>query len=267
MMQLVRNNWRLDDKQCDAETLQQFSSVENVFACSGEQVVKDKISEVVRFSCLSNIYYIKRYIKSGHKLFSFFRKSRICQEWENLVSLTRIGLPVPNIVAHGEIVKRGRFLKGALITEGVEYSENLAQHLASNTALISNKKWLYLVIDQLAHYVAKMHEQKFIHRDLNLRNILVTTQGNPVVYFIDCPAGGFKRAFWLTHGIIRDLAHLDKVARYLLSDKDLLRFYKQYKKIDKLAVGDKKLIAQIRHFHDKHRAKQSRKADKLYRVI
>lgn len=267
MLQWFRNNWKLDEKRCDVDTLQQFSCVENVFSCNGERVVKDKISEVIRFNCLSNIYYIKRYIKSGHKSFSFFRKSRVCHEWENLVSLARIGLPVPKIVAYGEQIKFGHFLKGALITEGVGYSENLAQYLTANVALLSNKTWLNLVIDQLAHYVAKMHEQKFIHRDLNLRNILVATQGRPVVYFIDCPAGGFKRVFCLRYGIIRDLAHLDKVARYLLSDKDLLRFYKKYKRIDKLSAKDKRIIAQIRHFHDKHREKKSRKAKQLYRVI
>ncbi len=267
MLQWVRNNWKLDAKRCNAQTLQHFSCVENVFSCSGERIVKDRICEVVRFNCLTKIYYIKKYIKSGHKTFSFFRKSRICLEWENLVSLTRMGLPVPKIVAYGEQIKDGHFLKGALITEGVEYSENIAQYLTSNAKRLSNKKWLNLVIDQLAYYVAKMHAQKFIHRDLNLRNILVTTQDSPVIYFIDCPAGGFKRIFWLKHGIIRDLAHLDKVARYLLSDKDLLRFYKKYKAIDKLSSVDKKLIAQIRHFHDKHREKKSRKTNKLYRVI
>ena len=264
---ITYDNWQLDKQQCDAEALRQFSSLEKVFLCSGEKVVQDKISEVIRFKGTTKTYYIKRYTGSGRKIAGFFRKSRICSEWGNLVSLTKIGLPVPNIIAHGEKKKSGRFLVGALITEEVENSANLAQHLSDNVELISDKKWLHSVLDQIAGFVHDMHTHKFIHRDLNLRNVLVQTQGYPAVFFIDCPAGGFEAGYHLKRGIVRDLAHLDKVARYVLSNRDLLRFYKKYKKIDKLTSADKRLIAKIRHFHDKHRAKQNRKIDELYRVL
>jgi len=267
MHNITYDNWRLDEELNDSEAVQQFLSLEKVFLCKGERVVQDKISEVIRFKGSTKTYYIKRYTASGRKAFDYFRKSRICSEWENLVSLTKIGLPVPNIIAHGEKRRKGRFLIGALITEEVENSKNLAQHLSDNADLINDKKWLYSVIDQVAGYVHEMHAHKFIHRDLNLRNVLVQTQGYPAVFFIDCPAGGFEAGFYLKRGIIRDLAHLDKVARYVLSNRDLLRFYKKYKKIDKLTSADKQLIAKIRHFHDKHRSTQNRKIDKPYRVL
>ena len=267
-MQFITNeNWLLDEQLCAPDVLQQFSSVEKVFLCNGERVVQDKISEVIKFKGSKNTYYIKRYTGSGRKLFGFFRKSRIRSEWENLVSLTKLGLPVPNIIAHGEKKKGGRFLAGALITEEVENSANLAQHLNDNVDLLTDKTWLYAVIDQIAGYVREMHSHKFIHRDLNLRNVLVQTKGYPAVFFIDCPAGGFETGFRLKRSMIRDLAHLDKVARYVLSNTDLLRFYKKYKKIDKLTSADKLLIAKIRHFHDKHRSKQNRKIDEPYRVL
>jgi len=267
MQFITYDNWRLNEQLCDSEALKQFSSVEKVFLCEGERVVQDKISEVIRFKSSKKTYYIKRYTAAGRKTVGFFRKSRICSEWENLVSLTKIGLPVPKIIAHGEKKRNGRFLAGALITEGVENSVNLAQHLSDNADLISDKKWLYSVIDQVAGYVHDMHAHKFIHRDLNLRNVLVQTQGYPAVFFIDCPVGGFQSGFYLKRSIIRDLAHLDKVARYILSDRDLLRFYKKYKKTDKLTSADKRLISKIRHFHDKHRSKQNRKIDEPYRVL
>ena len=267
MQFITYDNWLLDEQLCDPEALKQFSSVEKVFLCNGERVVHDKISEVIKFKGSKKTYYIKRYTGSGRKFFGFFRKSRIRSEWENLVSLTKIGLPIPNIIAHGEKKKGGRFLVGALITEEVENSANLAQHLSDNVDLISDKTWLYSVIDQIAGYVGEMHAHKFIHRDLNLRNVLVQVKDYPAVFFIDCPAGGFETGLSLKRGIIRDLAHLDKVARYVLSNKDLLRFYKKYKKIDKLTSADKLLIAKIRHFHDKHRSKQNRKIDEPYRVL
>ena len=131
----------------------------------------------------------------------------------------------------------------------------------------TGKKWISTVTEQIAYFVRYMHENKFIHHDLNLRNILVQTKGYPAVYFIDCPAGGFNSGFSLERGIIRDLAHLDKVARYVLSERDLMRFYRKYKQIEKLSLKDKKIIVQIRHFHDKHRANQKRKEGKEFRVI
>lgn len=261
------DDWKLEKQNCDSEAIQLFSSIEKVILCNGERVVKDKISEVIRFNGSTKVYYIKRYTGSGRKLFGFFRKSRVCSESKNLASLTKIGLPVPNIIAHGEKKKNGRFLRGALITEEVKDSANLAQHLSTHSELIDNKKWLYSVLDQIAYHVREMHDHKFIHCDLNLRNVLVQTHENPAVYFIDCPAGGYKTGFSLKRGIIRDLAHLDKVARYLLSARDLIRFYKKYKKTDKLEAKDKEYISQIRHFHDEHRAKQNRKADKAYRTL
>lgn len=261
------DNWQIDNKLCDSDTLQSFSNIEDVFLCTGEDIVKDKISQVIKFSHGRKAYYIKRYTGSGRKWFALFRKSRISREWENLNSLTKIGLPVPNIIAHGEKKIEGHFIQGALITEEVKNSANLAQWLKNNPELIKNKKWISTVIEQIAYFVRYMHENKFIHHDLNLRNILVQTKGYPAVYFIDCPAGGFNSGFSLERGIIRDLAHLDKVARYVLSERDLMRFYRKYKKIEKLSLKDKKFIAQIRHFHDKHRAKQNRKEGKEYRVL
>ena len=263
------DNWKIHKKNCDSKLEQLFSSIEKTFLCKGVLIVKDRISEVVKFSSVgqSKSYYIKRYTESGRKSFSFFRKSRIASESSNLFSLDKMGIPVPAIISHGEKRSNGRFIAGALITEEIENTSNLAQHLNEDHKLTDNKKWLYSVIDQLAQHIATMHRNKFIHRDLNLRNILITTNNKPAIYLIDCPAGGFKWGSFLKKGIIRDLAHLDKVARYCLSTKDLLRFYKKYKNIDQLTKKDKRLIYKIRHFHDKHRARQNRKPGKAYRTI
>jgi tRNA A-37 threonylcarbamoyl transferase component Bud32 len=261
------DNWQVLEKSCDAETSQQFSSLEEVFSCRGERIVKDKTSEVIKFSGSNKTFYIKRYTGPKRKYFSFFRKSVVLAEAENLISLKRIGIPVPNVVAYGERREKGHFLVGALITEEVKNSANLAQYLSSHTELVKDRKWLNPVIDQVAAHVHEMHDHKFVHRDLNLRNVLVQIQGPPVVHFIDCPAGGFRSGPLLKREIIRDLAHLDKVARYLLGTSDLLRFYKKYRKIDKLTQSDKKMIEHIRHFHDKNRVRKSQKTDKPYRAV
>ncbi len=267
MPYLTYENWKIEENNSDPEISQIFSSLAKVADSEGELIVKDNISEVIRFSGMNTKYYIKRYTGSGRKLFDVFRPSRIASESKNLLSLNDIGIPVPRIVAYGEKRNKGRFMVGALITEEVKNSSNLAQYLSSQCDVTNNKKWLYSVIDQLAKHVSTMHASHFIHRDLNLRNVLVTSHENPGVFLIDCPAGGFRRSYLLKRGIIRDLAHLDKVARYCLSARDLLRFYKQYKHIKKLTKSDKKMIYNIRHFHDKHRARQNRTTGKAYRTL
>lgn len=261
------DSWQIEEKYRDAETLQNFASLEDVFSCRGERIVKDKTSEVIKLVGSNKTYYVKRYTGPKRKYFSFFRDSVVRAETKNLLSMTEIGLPVPNVIAHGERRKGGRFVIGALITEEVKNSTNIALYLKNNTELLNDKRWLYAVIDQVADCVREMHEHKFVHRDLNLRNVLVQTQGPPVIHFIDCPAGGFRSGPLLKREIVRDLAHLDKVARYLLSKSELLRFYKKYRNINRLAKNDKKLIEKIRHFHDKNRVRKSQKTDEPYRAV
>ena len=267
MQLLTYDSWQILKQYHDGETLQQFSSLDDVFSCRGERIVKDKTSEVIKFKGSTNSFYIKRYTGPKRKYFSIFRKSVVRAEAENLVSMAGMGLPVPTVVAYGERRDKGHFLLGALITEEIKSSANLAQYLENHPELLNNKKWLYTVIDQVADYVHEMHSHSFVHRDLNLRNVLVQTRNHPEVHFIDCPAGGFRYGYFLKREIVRDLAHLDKVARYILSTRDLLRFYKKYRKVNKLSSKDKVLISQIRHFHDKHRAKQNRKSEQPYRTL
>lgn len=261
------DSWQIEETYSDSETRQNFSSLEDVFSCPGERIVSDKTSEVIKFSGSMRSYFIKRYTGPKRKYFRRFRNSVVHAEAKNLIAMARIGLPVPGVIAHGERRKNGRFLLGALITEEVSGSANLAHYLRNNPELLADKEWLCAVIDQVAVHAYEMHKHKFVHRDLNLRNVLVQTHGQPVIHFIDCPAGGFRRGYFLKREIVRDLAHLDKAARYLLSAKDLLRFYKKYQGIDKLSSRDKRFIARIRHFHDKHRLKQKRRSEKPYRDL
>ena len=80
------DNWQTVENSCDAETLQKFSSLDDVFLCRGERIVKDKTSEVIKFKGSDKTYYIKRYTDSRRKYFSCFRNSFVRSEAENLIS-------------------------------------------------------------------------------------------------------------------------------------------------------------------------------------
>jgi hypothetical protein len=47
---------------------------------------------------------------------------------------------------------------------------------------------------------------------------------------------------------VKDLACLDKVAKYRLTRTQRLRFYLRYKDMDRLRSEDKKEITRIQHF-------------------
>ena len=251
--------WHLSEDITTQKVKESFGTLESVFACEGETVASDVLGEVLRFQVDDETYYIKRYKAAGKKLRRYLGRSRIHSEWNNLSKLKQLGVPVPKIVAYGELRINGQYQHGAMITRAVENSIDLQQAIQDNPELVHNKKWLQSVMQQVADYVRIMHEQRFIYQDLNWRNILVNTEGDPQVCFIDCPSGGFKFGFALQRGLIRDLAHLDKVARLYLKATDLLRFYMMYHRIEQLTKHDKKEIERIRHLHDKHRERKQKR--------
>ena len=78
------------------------------------------------------------------------------------------------------------------------------------------------------------------------RNLLVDPQRR--LYLIDCPTGAFWHGPFLQRRIVKDLACLDKVAKYQLSRTQRLRFYLQYCQRSRLIEKDKPRIRQILNY-------------------
>ena len=93
-----------------------------------------------------------------------------------------------------------------------------------------------------------MHDHRFTHNDLKWRNLLIDDE--PKLYLIDCPNGDFWRGFWLKYRITKDLACLDKVAKYHLSYTQRLRFYFQYTGRSTLNAADKERVRHIVRFFE-----------------
>ncbi|MGR9100958.1 MAG: lipopolysaccharide kinase InaA family protein, partial [Gammaproteobacteria bacterium] len=166
---------------------ERFATLEKVFSCTGEEITDDPISQVLRVSVGDRRYYVKRYTAARKSISRFFGKSRICSEWENLLAFEKLGIPVPPIVAYGQKTRRGLFKCGALVTEEVPGAADLDRYVRKHRAILQDKAWVRAVIDQVADYTRVMHRAGFVHGNLNWRNILVTTSGEPRVFFIDCP--------------------------------------------------------------------------------
>lgn len=69
-------------------------------------------------------------------------------------------------------------------------------------------------------------------------------------YLIDCPSGGYWWGVFLHYRIIKDLACLDKVAKYVLTRTQRLRFYLAYSRVGRLDRKGKQDIRRILRFFE-----------------
>lgn len=240
------SDWRL---ATDYQMLQaDFGSLEKVFALQGERITYDPISELIRVNRQGVDYYVKRYRNAGKGLRRYAARPRVKAEWQNLKRFAKWGIPTAQVIAHGLERKAGAFVRGAMITREIPDSRDLADLANSASPLLQDRAWVQQVSLQVAHATRTMHQHDFTHNDLKWRNLLVDQHAN--VYLIDCPAGTFWWGPMLRYRIIKDLACLDKVAKYHLSNTQRLRFYLQYYQRARLNAQDKKQIGKIVRFFE-----------------
>lgn len=240
------NGWRvLPGVPEDAAA--KFADLNTVFALQGEVVARAPISEVVRVEVGPVRYYVKRYAGLGTKP---WRRSmttpRVQKEWRNLQRFADWGLPIPPIVGYGLERRRGRFLRGALVTAEIPRTTDLAQMARCADPCLTDRRWCDSISRQLAAATRCLHQHRFAHGDLKWRNLLVDDTGK--LYLIDCPSGGFWWPPFLEYRIVKDLACLDKIAKHHLSRTQRLRFYLDYLQRRRLDARDKRRLRRIVDF-------------------
>lgn len=215
----------------------------------GELITQSPHSKVYRYATEAGCVYIKLYFSAGKKLRRFIGRSRNRAEWENLRYFEKLAIAAPTLIAYGERRICGLFSIGVTVTKEIPNSCDLAEMATKNPEYLKQKTWIKTIMQQVAAYTAKLHQQGFIHNDLKWRNILVDKNAaTNDVYFIDCPVGR-KRFGWLRgRGIIKDLACLDKVAKQVLTRSQRLRFYYYYIGQSYLDMKHKQQINKIIHF-------------------
>ncbi|MCQ4304154.1 MULTISPECIES: lipopolysaccharide kinase InaA family protein [Stutzerimonas stutzeri group] len=236
--------WRCD--KADPEVFKAFGSLSAVFDLEGERMTSDPLSEVIRVQLGGIRYYVKRYTSAGKGLRRYLGRPRVKAEWQNLMLFRRWGIPTAPIVAYGMERRGGAFLRGALITRELEQTNDLAFLATTHDARLRDPRWVQEVSLQLARSTRAMHDRGFAHNDLKWRNLLVDPQRR--LYLIDCPTGAFWHGPFLQRRIVKDLACLDKVAKYQLSRTQRLRFYLQYCQRKRLVDKDKQRIRQILNY-------------------
>lgn len=225
-----------------------FNDIEAVFSCKGECISSDPISRVIKFEINGNLYYVKTYTHGGKNLRRYVGRSRVQAEWENLQFFKELGIPTPEIVAYGQDKQFGLFKRGAIITKAILNSTDLAILEREKSERLKDQNWIEKVGLTYYDYARRLHDNKFIHADLKWRNILVTQDDTPEIFFIDCPTGKKMFGPFFSHWRIKDLACLDKIARFCLEPSTRLKFFKAYLKTDKLSDKDKRFLKKITNF-------------------
>ena len=238
--------WTLNAEYATGPTGEAFASLDAVFALQGERITSDPLSEVLRVQVGQRLYYVKRYHGAGKNLRRFIGRPRVQAEWRNLLYFRAWGIPTAIVVGYGmERGCLGEFRRGALITEELPGTQDLA-HLAKNDdKRLRDRRWLKHVLRQVAEATRIMHKHRFTHNDLKWRNLLVDEAPLSNVHLIDCPGGTFWWGPFLERRKIKDLACLDKVGKYHLSRTNRLRFYLLYSGQTRLKQQDRALIQRI----------------------
>ena len=246
--------WKTANQLIDTKIAVNLETLDSCCLLSGEVIVEDPKSLVTIHQSGDAVLYIKKYKKSGKFLRKYLGRSRLRAEWENLLFFASLGIPVPPMLAWGEERKGLCYIKGALVTLKVEHASNLRDFYRSHPDFFGSQEKYRLLAGQIALYTQKLHAHQFAHGDLNWRNILVSYDNqdaeSPIVYFFDCPSGRQWSWPFLEYRIVKDLAHLDKVARNKLSLRERLWFYKQYTGRAKLTIADKQRLRKVIRYFD-----------------
>jgi tRNA A-37 threonylcarbamoyl transferase component Bud32 len=249
--------WIVAPSYRDTEVGQTLGSLDSVFALQGAYITSSPISCVIRVIIGEQAFFVKTYTRGGKNLKRWFGRSRARAEWENLLYFGRLEIPTAPLVAYGQDTLGGIFRRGALVTREVVNTQDLERLCASHHPRLSQRSWVLDVSRQLADHTRRLHRDGFGHLDLKLRNILVTIDATPQVYFIDCPAGCHRRGPMAARWFIKDLACLDRDARQWITRTQRLGFFLDYLGRPSLRPQDKKEIIRIQRFSNRRPPKKT----------
>lgn len=247
--------WSLASQSVASEATAWFGDIDHVFSLDGELIANDSLSCVLRVCADGKRYYVKRYSGTGKNrtrrwfgLRRWLGPPRVRAEWQNLLAFRGWGIPTATVVAYGLERRCGGFIRGALVTEEIPDTNDLAQMARADDPRLHDRRWVAHVSRQIADITRTLHAARFAHNDLKWRNLLVDGGPLPTVYLIDCPSGSHYRGAVLDYRIVKDLACLDKVGRTRLSRSQRLRFYLDYAQHTRLTLEDRKRIKRIVRF-------------------
>ncbi len=237
--------WHIVSEYQNTALGKQFEQFDDAYNYEGEFVD----GKVFKITVDGKSYYQKKYVMFKRKIPRYISFSKVKMEWKNLLWFQKLGIPVAKVVAYGQETRGIVVHRGVLITEELVGCHDLAYVAENFQNLLQQPDWLANVSHQVAEIARTIHNHNFAHNDFKWRNIMVDIKADfPQIYLIDCPAGMKWYGPLLEYRIIKDLACLDKRAKYELSKTQRLAFYKDYSQCKKLTPRHKKQLRKILNF-------------------
>src|SRR5690606_39161692 len=144
-------------------------------------------------------------------------RPRVLSEWRNLMLFRSWGIPAATVVAFGLERRGGLFHRGALITEELQDTADLAELAAAGDPRLKDTRWVDRVFLIMVRAPRLMHSHGCAHMDMKWRDVLVELGPGAYIHLIVCSGGTLWWGPFRQRQIIKDLACLDKVAKYQLS--------------------------------------------------
>jgi len=116
-----------------------------------------------------------RFIRDAY-LYTGLERTRMWREFRLLMAMGELGLPVPVPLAARCQMLTPLSYRGDLIMQQIDGARNLAEIAATET--IREETW-----HQIGEVLARFHNHRVFHRDLNASNILIADDGE--VYLVD----------------------------------------------------------------------------------
>jgi tRNA A-37 threonylcarbamoyl transferase component Bud32 len=228
--------------------LHQLDTVAGVYTASTGQRVTGSGSTEVRQITLdaadasgtAQVIFVKKYwvnrpsqLWSGMLRGTFFGRSKVRQEFENLGRLRRWGLPAPEAIAYGEERVARWLVRSFLISAGIPNPVALDRFIRDRlprlpTATPADQALRRTLIEALAQSTREMHVHRFVHHDYFWRNIILSGARLDRFWLIDAHKGRVWSPWQEQRSRAKDLAALDAPAPDFFSRSERLRFFLRY---------------------------------------
>lgn len=169
------------------------------------------------------------------------RASKARCEFANYEVFSNLEIPCAEPVVCGEERDwMGRLRRAYIVTREVPEAQTLVEFFRSGPV---DRKVRAELVRQIAEMTRRIHHAGFFHHDLVWRNILVTRDPTPKLWWIDCPRGQFDHwSPWRNRRRLKDLASLDKLASQECTERERVRFITIYLGQERLGSSGKKLV-------------------------
>jgi len=201
----------------------------------GERVTRSKRTNAYRVTLKDGeIVYFKRYLLFGKPFKFYLRPSETAVEVFSYSEMAKLGIPIAEPVALGEIRHCGSLFAACIVTRGIPETITLKDYAIFEWSFLPRqlqKEAFAYLSATICEHLQTMHRACFFHFDSKWRNILIRQNSEKKIsgiWWIDSPRGRKLPAWRCAYGVVYDLSSLCRMALSFLSRSQRLRFLFAY---------------------------------------